>query len=91
MDFISTFPLNFFLFFFFEILKQFEMFNLQFIARLLAVCILERGEQKSLECVCMCICKTNVFTRYSRLRESEKGHKVPLSAKSMNDIENKAN
>lgn len=51
MDFISTFPLNFFLFFFFEILKQFEMFNLQFIARLLAVCILERGEQKSLECV----------------------------------------
>lgn len=53
MDFISTFPLNFFLFFFFEILKQFEMFNLQFIARLLAVCILERGEQKSLECVCV--------------------------------------
>lgn len=63
MDFISTFPLNFLLFFFYEILKQFEMFNLQFIARSLACFVYPReGRTKSLKCVCML--NKRVYTRY---------------------------
>ena len=65
------------------------MFNLQFIARLLACCVYPREGRTKKFGVCVYVYMQN--KRVHSIVGCEKGHEVPLSAKSMNDIENKAN